>query len=344
MIYTVTLNPALDYVLSVPEAGDEPACRADAAALLPGGKGVNVSLMLRRLEVPSVPTGLCAGVTGRCLLDRLTEAGLEPDFVLLNPDAAPDAGTRINVKLREARPGGVPALREINTAGAPVTAEALEALATRLARRLHRLQPDDLLVLAGSIPPGLGSGAYVQLLSRLSAGAAGRVRVAADTAGAGMAALLPLRPWLIKPNRAELSALSGIQADSDSAVLRAARNLQAAGAGHVLVTLGGGRYAAGARPAGRGGRSWRGLPAHRRRTRQGAVLGGSRRRLACRLSGGVAAGMEAGKRTALCRRLRRSRRLFARRNGQPCRGGTPVCADGAGRSGGAASPGAVTAP
>ncbi|UKI13354.1 MAG: hypothetical protein L6V84_03795 [Oscillospiraceae bacterium] len=83
MIYTVTLNPALDYVLSVPEAGDEPACRADAAALLPGGKGVNVSLMLRRLEVPSVPTGLCAGVTGRCLLDRLTEAGLEPDFVLL---------------------------------------------------------------------------------------------------------------------------------------------------------------------------------------------------------------------------------------------------------------------
>ena len=238
MIYTVTLNPALDYVLSVPEAGDEPACRADAAALLPGGKGVNVSLMLRRLEVPSVPTGLCAGVTGRCLLDRLTEAGLEPDFVLLNPDAAPDAGTRINVKLREARPGGVPALREINTAGAPVTAEALEALATRLARRLHRLQPDDLLVLAGSIPPGLGSGAYVQLLSRLSAGAAGRVRVAADTAGAGMSALLPLRPWLVKPNRAELSALSGIQADSDSAVLRAARNLQAAGAGHVLVTLG----------------------------------------------------------------------------------------------------------
>ena len=135
MIYTVTLNPALDYVLSVPEAGDEPACRADAAALLPGGKGVNVSLMLRRLEVPSVPTGLCAGVTGRCLLDRLTEAGLEPDFVLLNPDAAPDAGTCINVKLREARPGGVPALREINTAGAPVTAEALEALAARLARR-----------------------------------------------------------------------------------------------------------------------------------------------------------------------------------------------------------------
>lgn len=235
MIYTVTLNPALDYVLSVPEAGDEPACRADTAALLPGGKGVNVSLMLRRLEVPSVPTGLCAGVTGRCLLDRLTEAGLEPDFVLLNPDAAPDAGTRINVKLREARPGGVPALREINTAGAPVTTEALEALAARLARRLH---PNDLLVLAGSIPPGLGSGAYVQLLSRLSAGAAGRVRVAADTAGAGMAALLPLRPWLIKPNRAELSALSGIQADSDSAVLRAARNLQAAGAGHVLVTLG----------------------------------------------------------------------------------------------------------
>ena len=90
--------------------------------------------------MPSVPTGLCAGVTGRCLLDRLTEAGLEPDFVLLNPDAAPDAGTRINVKLREARPGGVPALREINTAGAPVTAEALEALAARLARRLHRLR------------------------------------------------------------------------------------------------------------------------------------------------------------------------------------------------------------
>lgn len=116
MIYTVTLNPALDYVLSVPEAGDEPPAGGRGGDPA-GGKGVNVSLMLRRLEVPSVPTGLCAGVTGRCLLDRLTEAGLEPDFVLLNPDAAPDAGTRINVKLREARPGGVPALREINTAG-----------------------------------------------------------------------------------------------------------------------------------------------------------------------------------------------------------------------------------
>ncbi len=244
MLYTITLNPALDYVLSAHTAGNDPACRADNAAFLPGGKGINVSLMLRRLGVPSVPAGICAGTAGRCLLDKLEQAGLAPDFVHLHPDAATDAGTRINIKLRETHPDGTSVLREINTAGCTVTPDALEELAARLSRRL---QPGDRLVLAGSIPPGLGSGAYVRLLTLLRPDAAKAadtyagnppVSFAADTAGAGMAALLPLHPWLIKPNRAELAELSGMDISDSRAAVRAARLLQAAGARHVLVTLG----------------------------------------------------------------------------------------------------------
>ena len=240
MLYTITLNPALDYVLSAHTAGNDPACRADNAAFLPGGKGINVSLMLRRLGVPSVPAGICAGTAGRCLLDKLEQAGLTPDFVHLHPDAATDAGTRINIKLRETHPDGTSVLREINTAGCTVTPDALEALAARLSRRL---QPGDRLVLAGSIPPGLGNGAYVRLLALLRTDAAEKaenppVSFAADTAGAGMAALLPLHPWLIKPNRAELAELSGMDIPDSRAAVRAARLLQAAGARHVLVTLG----------------------------------------------------------------------------------------------------------
>ena len=240
MLYTITLNPALDYVLSAHTAGNDPACRADNAAFLPGGKGINVSLMLRRLGVPSVPAGICAGTAGRCLLDKLEQAGLTPDFVHLHPDAATDAGTRINIKLRETHPDGTSVLREINTAGCTVTPDALEALAARLSRRL---QPGDRLVLAGSIPPGLGNGAYVRLLALLRTDAAEKaenppVSFAADTAGAGMTALLPLHPWLIKPNRAELAELSGMDIPDSRAAVRAARLLQAAGARHVLVTLG----------------------------------------------------------------------------------------------------------
>ncbi len=240
MLYTITLNPALDYVLSAHTAGNDPACRADNAAFLPGGKGINVSLMLRRLGVPSVPAGICAGTAGRCLLDKLEQAGLTPDFVHLHPDAATDAGTRINIKLRETHPDGTSVLREINTAGCTVTPDALEALAARLSRRL---QPGDRLVLAGSIPPGLGNGAYVRLLALLRTDAAEKaenppVSFAADTAGVGMAALLPLHPWLIKPNRAELAELSGMDIPDSRAAVRAARLLQAAGARHVLVTLG----------------------------------------------------------------------------------------------------------
>lgn len=238
MIYTVTLNPSLDYVLAIdtPEhSGGEPACRARTARFLPGGKGVNVSLMLRRLGIPSIPMGLCAGVTGRCLLDQLSEAGLEPDFLLLCPDAAPGIGTRINVKLREEGPDGVSLLREINTAGEPVPPDAPERLADRLA---HRLGTGDLLVLAGSIPPTVPANVYGEFLRRIRTPSARDVRFAADTTGAPMKHLLPHHPWLIKPNRAELSELSGIDVPDDRTILRAARELQKAGAGHILVTLG----------------------------------------------------------------------------------------------------------
>jgi 1-phosphofructokinase len=167
-------------------------------------------------------------VTGACLLDSLRQAGLSPDFVHASPEAGPDGWTRINVKVSVVGDGE----RAINVPGPALPDGSFDALLDKID---HRLERNDTLVLSGSVPPGAKDDAYARILDRV----AGRnIRVIADTTGPRLLAVLPYHPYLVKQNRAELEEVAGATLTDDKALVKAARNLQRQGAGHVLVSLG----------------------------------------------------------------------------------------------------------
>lgn len=221
MIYTVTCNPALDYVLQVPRWQPGLTNRAVGEDLRYGGKGINVAVVLARLGVPVTALGFVAGFTGEELVRRVAAEGVDADFIRLEQGM-----TRINVKLQGEQE------TEVNAVGPVVGPAAQEALL----RQLDRLQPGDTLVLSGSVSPGMPADSYGCILQRLQ----GRsVRIAVDAAGDLLRKALPHRPWLIKPNRQELEELVGSPLPDEQAIFAAAQELQRQGAQNVLVSLGG---------------------------------------------------------------------------------------------------------
>lgn len=220
MIYTVTLNPALDYVLRVEDFSEGMTHRAHAAKLLFGGKGINVSTVLTRLGMPTVAMGFVAGFTGDALCAHLAEAGVTQDMIRLEQGM-----TRINVKLKTNRE------TEINGNGPNISPEAMAVLM----KKLESATDGDTLVLAGSIPSTLPSDTYAQMLDGLKGK---EIRVVVDTAGEALMRVLPHRPFLVKPNLQELSDVVGRALGSDEDVLHAAEELQKQGAVNVLVSLG----------------------------------------------------------------------------------------------------------
>lgn len=225
MIYTLTLNPALDYVMRLPSVKEGATNRAVSTDLQFGGKGVNVSLVLSALGVENTALGFAAGFTGTALTAYLTKRGIRADFIPL-----PEGLTRINVKLKT--PEGAHPETEINALGPNVPADCMDALY----RKLDSLTEGDTLVLAGSIPSSLPKDTYRSIMERL----AGRgIRFVVDAEGALLTETLPFRPFLIKPNRAELEGIMGRELPTDTDLEEAAAELQRRGAMNVLVSLGG---------------------------------------------------------------------------------------------------------
>ena len=222
MIYTVTFNPAIDYVIRL----DRPLAvgkvnRAKGEDCVLGGKGVNVSGVLAQLGCESVALGFVAGETGAWLERGLAAQGLRTDFVHLAHGM-----TRINVKIKAGQE------TELNGAGPDIPESAMQELEAKL----DRLQKDDVLVLAGSIPASLAQTTYERLLARL----AGRgVRAVVDATRDLLVNVLPYQPFLIKPNNHELSEIAGVPLESDEEITAAARDLQAKGARNVLVSMAG---------------------------------------------------------------------------------------------------------
>ena len=222
MIYTVTLNPAIDYVVRLEAPMQAGAVnRAAGEDYVLGGKGINVSGVLAELGCPSVALGFVAGQTGQWLEEGLHAQGLHTDFIHL-----PQGMTRINVKIKDGRE------TELNGAGPVITDDALQALY----QKLDALKPQDVLVLAGSIPACLPADTYEALLSRLEGKG---VRTVVDAAGVLLAKVLPLSPFLVKPNREELTELVGRVLPDDAAVAQAAQELRQRGARNVLVSMAG---------------------------------------------------------------------------------------------------------
>ncbi len=221
MVYTVTFNPALDYMVRLEAFHPGETNRAASDALQPGGKGINVSTVLHRLGIENIALGFLAGFTGMGVEQRLQARGVQTDFIWL-----PKGLTRINVKIK----AGLES--EINAPGPEIPAAAQ----IQLFEKLDRLQRGDVLVLAGSIPPSLPDSIYRQILKRLD----GRgILSVVDATRELLREVLPYHPFLIKPNSQELSEIFGRRLDSDAERRRCARQLQEQGARNVLVSMAG---------------------------------------------------------------------------------------------------------
>lgn len=224
MIYTVTFNPSIDYILRTPPLEMGEVNRSAGEEMLYGGKGINVSVILARLGVPTMALGFVGGFTGDALVEMVRQAGVDSDFIPLEGQR-----TRINVKLWGTKEGAV---TEINARGPEISREAMEILY----RKLGRLTEEDTLVLAGSVPSSLPTDAYREILDRIYGHG---VRTVVDASGELLRKVLAYRPFLIKPNRAELAEIVGRALPDDRAIEEAARELQNKGARNVLVSLGG---------------------------------------------------------------------------------------------------------
>lgn len=222
MIYTVTLNPALDYIMHVEHFEKNRINKTSSELLLPGGKGINVSIVLHNLGMSSTALGFIAGFTGQEIRRKLQVLGVTDDFIEL-----PDGHSRINMKICSHEE------TELNGMGPVID----EASLLKLYTQLDRLVTGDVLVLAGSIPGSLPDSIYQDIMKRIEAKG---VMTIVDARKDLLENVLELRPFLIKPNNFELAELFGLEELWDKQeVLRYAKELQERGARNVLVSMAG---------------------------------------------------------------------------------------------------------
>lgn len=220
MIYTVTLNPSIDYVVQVNDFQAGRTNRVDKSEYIAGGKGINVSRMLKNLGEKSVALGFIAGNTGRLYLNILGRYGIDTDFIELA-----SGETRINVKLKAKEE------TEINAKGPYVS----EPEAKLLYDKLSTLQSGDVLVLAGSVPQGFSEDCYAGIMDLVSDKG---VAVVVDTTGEMLRQTLCRHPLLVKPNAAELGEFFGVEITDKNLATEYAKRLIELGAQNVIVSMG----------------------------------------------------------------------------------------------------------
>ena len=221
MIYTVTFNPSLDYIVSASDFKLGLTNRTDSELLLPGGKGINVSTVLQNLGIANTALGFTAGFVGEEVRKEVEQLGVKAEFISLD-----EGVSRINLKLKSI--DGT----EINGRGPKIPREAVDALMTQL----DRLGADDTLVLAGSIPASMPDDIYQKIMERLD----GRdVRIVVDATKDLLLNVLRHHPFLIKPNNHELGDIFGVKLSEREEVVPYAKKLQEKGAVNVLVSMAG---------------------------------------------------------------------------------------------------------
>lgn len=221
MVYTVTFNPSLDYIVSLNGFEMGMTNRTREEQMLPGGKGINVSTVLQNLGVENTALGFTAGFTGIEIERMIEDIGFRCDFIRI-----PNGFSRINVKLKDF--DGT----EINGMGPAIQKKEVE----ELFRKLDRLQKGDVLVLAGSIPESLPDCLYRDILDRLSGK---EILCVVDATRDLLLNVLKYQPFLIKPNNHELGEIFGVELQTREAVIPYARKLQEKGARNVLVSMAG---------------------------------------------------------------------------------------------------------
>lgn len=221
MIYTVTFNPSLDYIVTVEHFRCGIVNRTQNEIIYPGGKGINVSMVLKNLGHENTALGFLAGFTGDKIEQLLKEKGISTDFIKVE-----NGLSRINVKLRSDEE------TEINGQGPAIAASDIDALY----RRLDALKDDDVLVLAGSIPDVMPSSMYMDIMTHLKEK---NLKIVVDATRDLLVNVLCHRPFLVKPNNHELGEIFGVTLHDKAEVVAYGRKLQEMGAKNVLVSMAG---------------------------------------------------------------------------------------------------------
>lgn len=221
VIYTVTFNPSLDYIVSVKDFRPGMTNRTSSELMLAGGKGINVSIVLGNLGIKSTALGFIAGFTGDEIVRRLHNGGINSEFIKIN-----DEISRINIKLKSI--DGT----EINGQGPHIDSSHIE----QLMNRLRRLESGDVLVLAGSIPAGISDNIYKDIMDMLKDKG---VQIVVDATSRLLTNVLEYNPFFIKPNQHELGDIFNVTLNTQEEVIPYALELKKMGAVNVCVSMGG---------------------------------------------------------------------------------------------------------
>ena len=221
MIYTVTFNPSLDYIVSVDDFKLGLTNRTSSELMLPGGKGINVSTVLMNLGIENTALGFTAGFVGKEIIRRLHEMGVKSEFIQIS-----EGVSRINLKLKSI--DGT----EINGAGPVISKDKVE----ELMKKLEELGEGDVLFLAGSIPSSMPDDMYEQIMARLDGKG---VMIVVDATKDLLVNVLKYHPFLVKPNNHELGEIFGKVLESEADIVEYAKKLQEMGAVNVLISMAG---------------------------------------------------------------------------------------------------------
>ncbi len=219
MIYTITLNPAVDYIVQVDDFKAGTINRMKSDYKYPGGKGINVSRVLNNLKVSNIALGFLGGFTGEFIKNYLQDEGVKTDFIYVKED------TRINIKLKSREE------TEINGAGPNIAQKDLE----ELFRKIESLTSDDFLVLSGNVQKNLPRDIYAQIQAKCLKN---DVKVVVDTTGEALLNTLQYRPFLIKPNNYELGELFNTDINTREKIIHYGKELIKLGAQNVIVSMG----------------------------------------------------------------------------------------------------------
>lgn len=219
MIYTVTFNPALDYVVFLDKMMPGEVNRTKKEQIFYGGKGINVSIVLHNLGIESKALGFVAGFTGREIEHGVKTMGVDTDFIHLNSGLS-----RINVKIKALEES------EINGQGPAILPEEIDMLL----QKLDQLEDDDILVLAGAIPASLPEDMYERIMKRLQKK---KIEIVVDATKDLLRNVLKYHPFLIKPNNHELGEMFGVTLTTDEEIITYAKKLQELGARNVLISM-----------------------------------------------------------------------------------------------------------